>query len=267
MVVKRPYQSARREQQARQTRHAILAAAAKLFVTPGYAATPLTAIAAEAGVAVQTVYAAFGSKRQLLSALVDVTIAGDDEPVALPDREFVAAIRAEPTARAKLARYARHLAGVQARQADVLIALSGAATADPDAAQIWRKNLDDRRRGMLGFAADLAATGEIRPGLELDRIADVLWLAMDVRNYDWLVRQRRWSPEQYQRWYADTVAGALLRDPSPPGGGTAQLTPRRRGCREAATRRSLHRARADVIRLHFRSICDRVRCNSFSITC
>jgi TetR/AcrR family transcriptional regulator, regulator of autoinduction and epiphytic fitness len=174
---------------------------------------------------VQTVYAAFGSKRQLLSALVDVTIAGDDEPVALPDREFVAAIRAAPTARAKLACYARHLAGVQARQADVVLALSGAATADPDAAEIWRKNLDDRRRGMLGFAADLAATGEIRPGLDQDHVADVLWLAMDVRNYDWLVRQRRWSPEQYQRWYADTVAGALLGDPSPPGDDAAQAGP------------------------------------------
>ena len=114
----------------------------------------------------------------------------------------------------KLARYARHLAGIQARQANVLIALSGAATADPDAAEIWHKNLDDRRRGMLILAADLAATGEIRPGLDQDHIADVLWLAMDVRNYDWLVRQRRWSPGQYQQWYADTVAGALLRDPS-----------------------------------------------------
>lgn len=214
MVVKRPYQSARREQQARQTRHAILAAAAKLFVNPGYAATPLTTIAAEAGVAVQTVYAAFGSKRLLLSALVDMTIAGDDEPVALPGRPFAAAVRAEPTARAKLVRYARHLAGIQARQADVLIALSGAATADPDAAEIWRKNLDDRRRGMLIFATDLAATGEIRPGLDQDHIADVLWLAMDVRNYDWLVRQRRWSPGQYQQWFTDTVAGALLHDPS-----------------------------------------------------
>lgn len=267
MVVKRPYQSARREQQARQTRHAILAAAAKLFVTPGYAATPLTAIAAEAGVAVQTLYAAFGSKRQLLSALVDVTIAGDDEPIALPDREFVAAIRAEPTARAKLARYARHLAGVQARQADVLIALSGAATADPDAAEIWRKNLDDRRRGMLGLAADLAATGEIRPGLDRDRVADVLWLAMDVRNYDWLVRQRRWSPEQYQRWYADTVAGALLRDPSPPGGGDAQLT---LGGDDTAFLARLEECGrhfpADILRLRFRSTRDRVRCNLSSIT-
>ena len=210
MVVKRPYLSPRRAQQAGQTRQAILAAAARLFVDPGYAATPLTSVAAEAGVAVQTVYAVFGSKAQLLSALVDVTIAGDDEAVALPDRPFTAEIRAAPTARAKLTRYARHLAEVQARMADVIIALAGAATADPDAARIWRKNLDDRRRGMLIFAADLAATGEIRPGLSHDHIADILWLAMDVRNYDWLVRQRRWSPEQYQHWYVSTVAGALL---------------------------------------------------------
>jgi TetR/AcrR family transcriptional regulator, regulator of autoinduction and epiphytic fitness len=210
MAVKRSYQSARRAQQAGQTRQAILAAAARLFVDPGYAATPLTSVAAEAGVAVQTVYAVFGSKPQLLSALVDVTIAGDDQAIALPDRPFTAEIRAAPAARAKLARYARHLAGLQARQADVLIALAGAATADPDAAQIWRKNLDDRRRGMLMFAADLAATGEIRTGLNQDHIADVLWLAMDVRNYDWLVRQRRWSPELYQQWYIDTVGGALL---------------------------------------------------------
>ncbi|WP_433498159.1 TetR/AcrR family transcriptional regulator [Sphaerimonospora sp. CA-214678] len=211
MVVKRSYESDHRRRQARQTRQAILAAAAKLFVDPGYAATPVTAIAAEAGVAVQTVYAVFGGKRRLLSELIDVTITGDDEPVAMSDRPFAAEIRAEPTALAKLARYARHLVEVQARQADVLIALAGAAAADPDAAEIWHKNVEDRRQGMLMFAADLVATGEVADGLDRDRVADVLWLAMDVRNYDWLVRRRGWRPEQYQRWYVDTVAGAVLR--------------------------------------------------------
>jgi TetR/AcrR family transcriptional regulator, regulator of autoinduction and epiphytic fitness len=94
VAVKRRYESAHRQQQARQTRRAILDAAAVLFVDPGYAATPLTAIAAKAGVAIQTVYKVFGSKQALLSTLVDITIAGDDEPVALPDRQFVADIRA-----------------------------------------------------------------------------------------------------------------------------------------------------------------------------
>ena len=210
MAVKRRYESAHRQEQARQTRRAILDAAAALFVEPGYAATPLTAIAAEAGVAVQTVYKIFGSKQALLSALVDVTVAGDDEPVALPDRSFVADIRALTDVRAKLDRFARHLVETHVRQAQVMLALAAAATADPEAAAIWRKNVDDRRNGMTMFAADLASTGRLRPDHTLDTATDVLWLAMDVRNYDWLVRQRGWTIEQYQRWYVDTVAAALL---------------------------------------------------------
>jgi hypothetical protein len=137
-------------------------------------------------------------------------VAGDDEPVPLPDRQFATDIRALADARAKLARYAIHLTGTHARQAHVMLALAGAATADPDAAAIWRKNLDERRQGMTMFAADLASTGQLRPDHSVDTAADVLWLAMDVRNYDWLVRERGWTPEQFQRWYVDTVAAAIL---------------------------------------------------------
>ncbi|GIM92882.1 TetR family transcriptional regulator [Paractinoplanes toevensis] len=214
VTVNRRYVSPRRQEQARQTRRAILDAAAKLFVDPGYAATPLTAVATEAGVAVQTVYAVFGSKRQLLSDLVDVTLAGDDEPVALPDRAFVTEIRALTGLRAKLARFARHLAETHARQVHVMLALAGAATADADAAAIWRKNLEERRRGMLMFAADLAETGEVRVGQ--DRAADILWLAQDIRNYDWLVVRQGWPAEQFERWYVDSVT-AVLGSPDPAG--------------------------------------------------
>ncbi len=207
VTVNRRYSSPRRQEQARQTRRAILDAAAKLFVDPGYAATPLTAVAAEADVAIQTVYAVFGNKRQLLSDLVDVTLAGDDEQVAMADRSFVTEIRALTGLRAKLARYARHLAETHARQVHVMLALAGAATADADAAAIWRKNLEERRHGMLMFAADLAETGEVR--VSQDRAADVLWLAQDIRNYDWLVSRRGWSAEQFERWFVDSVTAVL----------------------------------------------------------
>jgi TetR/AcrR family transcriptional regulator, regulator of autoinduction and epiphytic fitness len=207
VTVNRRYSSPRRQEQARLTRRAILDAAAKLFVAPGYAATPLTAVAAEAGVAVQTVYAVFGTKRQLLSDLVDVTLAGDDEQIAIPERAFVAEIRALTGLREKLARFARQLAEIHARQVHVMLALAGAATADADAAAIWRKNLEERRRGMEMFAADLVATGEVEVSQE--RAADVLWLAQDVRNYDWLVSQRAWSAEQFERWFVESVAAVL----------------------------------------------------------
>jgi TetR/AcrR family transcriptional regulator of autoinduction and epiphytic fitness len=207
VAVNRRYVSPRRQEQARQTRRTILDAAARLFVDPGYAATPLTAVAAEAGVAVQTVYAVFGSKRRLLSDLVDVTLVGDDEQVAMADRSFVTDIRALTGLRPKLTRYARHLAETHARQADVMLALAGAATADADAAAIWRKNLEDRRTGMTMFAADLAVTGEVLVSQE--RAADVLWLAQDIRNYDWLVRERGWPVERFERWFVDSVAAVL----------------------------------------------------------
>jgi hypothetical protein len=95
-----------------------------------------------------------------------------------------------------------------------MLALAGAATADADAAAIWRKNLEERRHGMLMFAADLAETGEVR--VSQDRAADVLWLAQDIRNYDWLVSRRGWSAEQFERWFVDSVT-AVLSAPDGPG--------------------------------------------------
>jgi hypothetical protein len=66
---------------------------------------------------------------------------------------------------------------------------------------------------MSMFATELASTGQLRPDVSIDTAADVLWLAMDVRNYDWLVRVRGWPAEQFQRWYVDTVAAAILTAP------------------------------------------------------
>ncbi|MDQ3641393.1 MAG: TetR/AcrR family transcriptional regulator, partial [Actinomycetota bacterium] len=61
-------------------------AARLLFVRDGYASTTIHALAEEAGVAVQTIYASFGSKREVLKELFDTSVVGDDEQVALADR-------------------------------------------------------------------------------------------------------------------------------------------------------------------------------------
>jgi hypothetical protein len=73
-----------------------------------------------------------------------------------------------------------------------------------------RKNLDERRQAMIMFAADLAGTGQIQPDHSVETAADVLWLAMDVPNYDWLVRQRGWPVDRFRDRYVDTVAAAIL---------------------------------------------------------
>ena len=109
-MVKRSYDASRRRASARQTRRAILDAAAELFVEPGYAGARMADVAEAAGVAVPTIAAHFGSKKGLLSAVLDVTIAGDDEPVPMAGRSFVADINALPEARVALVRAGRRCA-------------------------------------------------------------------------------------------------------------------------------------------------------------
>ena len=101
-VVKRPN---RRAEKAQETRRRIIEAAADLFVADGYGATNLQDVADRAGVAVQTIYFVFGNKRALLKELVDVTIAGDSEPIATMDRPWFTDAMAATTAEELLTIY------------------------------------------------------------------------------------------------------------------------------------------------------------------
>src|SRR5690242_11438289 len=115
--VKRSYDGSRRRSQARATRARIVEAARRRFLTDGYAATTIAGVAADADVSVETVYKGFRNKARLLKAGFDVAVAGDDEPVPVVERAFVADIDAEPDPAAKLRRFAVHLAEAVPRSA------------------------------------------------------------------------------------------------------------------------------------------------------
>jgi hypothetical protein len=59
------------------------------------------------------------------------------------------------------------------------------------------------------FAADLMTTGELRPGLRVAEIADVLW-AMNAPEFFLLLAERRWSPQKYESWLAATWSRLLM---------------------------------------------------------
>jgi AcrR family transcriptional regulator len=209
---KRSYDASRRQQQARQLRVAIVDAARELFVTNGYAATTLTAVAHGAGVSTQLIYAAFGGKRGLLATVLDWTIVGDDEPIAMMDRPTIRAVRDEPTAARMCARFARHQRLVSARVAPTMHMLRAAADADPDARVVLETNEDRRRLGMGMFVADLRRVGRLRDGLTDDAAADAVWaLAPDVL-WTALVSRRGWSAEDFEEWMAVQIAAAVLPD-------------------------------------------------------
>lgn len=207
---RRRYDSSWRQEQAGQSRRAVLDAARRLFLDRGYAATTVATIAAEAGVSVETVYKAFGNKAGLVKSVVDVGIVGDDEPVPMLQRELVRRIEAEPDARRKLAMYGEHLEQSAPRHVPVQLLVRAAASSDPGAAAVWEQMATERLTGMTAFARHLHDRGHLRPGVSVGEARDVLWTYNSAELYELLVMRRGWPPERYGAWVTDALVAALL---------------------------------------------------------
>lgn len=209
-VNRRAYNSERRQEQARQTRRAVLDAARELFLEVGYAATTVPSVAARAGVSVETVYKTFGNKPGLAKAVFDVAIVGDDEPVPLLQREFVRRNLAEPDPRKKLLVYGDHLAQVAPRIGPIQLIVRAAAVADPGAADVWQQLQAERLTGMTAFARHLHDGGYLRAGVSMPEARDVLWTYNSVEIWDLLVNERGWANKRYGRWVGRQLVTALL---------------------------------------------------------
>lgn len=207
---RRSYRSAARAEQAAATRHAVLQAARELFTEQGYAATSIAAIAARAGVAVDTVYAAAGRKPTLLRDLVETSLSGGDEAVPAEQRDYVVRIRAAATAQEKITVYAAAVAEIGVRMAPVHRALAEAAASDPDCAALRAEISARRAANMRLFAADLRTTGELRADLTDDEVGDIVWSLNSAEYWALLVGERGWSPERFAAWLTDAWTRLLL---------------------------------------------------------
>jgi AcrR family transcriptional regulator len=215
--VKRPYQSPLRQAQARTTRAAVIGAAARLFAGHGYVATSIDDIAAAAGVSRATVFSSVGGKPVLLKTAFDVAIVGDDEPVSLPDRPRSKAIREEPDQRRYLALYAALVTEMWVRLGGIYEAVRGAASADPEARELWETHQAQRRAGAANVVGDLLRKGSLREGLEERAAADIVWVLNDPGLYHQLVDRQGWTPERFQEWLAESMDRLLLPDQLPTG--------------------------------------------------
>src|SRR3954469_22767399 len=129
---RRRYESPRRREQAAATRRQILEAAERLFAERGYAATTMAAIAAEAGVAVKTVYLAFETKSGLLRALWHMLLRGEREDVRVSEQPWFREVVDEPDPERKLRLNARNSRVVKLRAAGLMETLRVTAPSDPD---------------------------------------------------------------------------------------------------------------------------------------
>jgi AcrR family transcriptional regulator len=207
----RRYHSPRRKEQAEATRKAILDAAERLFVRDGYVATSMSAIAKEAGVALKTVYLAFETKSGLLRALWHRNLRGGREDVPVGDQAWFREVLEEPDPAKALRLNARNSRQVKTRIAALGAVILSAAAADPEiealSERIWSQFYDNQR----DVVKVIQKRKGLKPGLTVDRAADILWTLNHPRVYLLLLGERGWSPEEYEVWLGDITCAELLR--------------------------------------------------------
>lgn len=194
---------------AQASRREILEAAHRLFVQQGYVATSIPAIAAEAGVAVQTIYNTVGSKRDVLGGVIELAVRGPHYP-ATPSETVGERIRAADEPGTIVDLLVDWLVEAHARTAAIAVAIRQAGAVDAGAAELEQTLADERFSGYREAARELARRGGLRAGLSADQAAATIWSLGHPDTYRYLSERRGWSPGRYRRWLAGELAAALL---------------------------------------------------------
>jgi AcrR family transcriptional regulator len=207
--VKRSYDASRRQELARERRRAVVLAARQLFERDGFRATTIAAVAKRAGVSPESIYKGFGSKAGVAKAIFDVAIAGDDEPVPVADRPAAQAVHDEPDVRRKIAIFVDGLVQRQARSAWVQILIRDARHVDDSLEPTWAQLTSEGLTGMTMLGDHLLSTGQLRAGIDINEVRDVLWNYLAIDNYERLVLGQGWSLPRYAHWLSQAIISAI----------------------------------------------------------
>lgn len=210
MSTTRRYDNSARSADAASRRTAVVDAAARLFLDNGYAETTIAAVAAEAGVSAQLVYAAFGGKAGLLSAVLDRAVAGDEEPILLRERPEVLALASIPDVRERLRAAAVYVAALNARVGPLVRLVDRVAGSDPAVADLQARLLAAMREDHLVVASRFLPG--LRPDLGPERVAEVARVVSGVQVWHGLVVEGGWSAGEYADWLGDALYRLLVLD-------------------------------------------------------
>jgi AcrR family transcriptional regulator len=208
---KRPYESPRRREQAVATRLEILEAAQRLFERDGYAATTMAAVAAEARVALKTVYIAFETKSGVLRALWNLRLRGGREDVPVAEQQWYRAVLEERDPERQLRINAHNSAHGKVRIGGLLEVIRSAAPIDPDIAALWNRIQTEYRDNQRAIVESINNKAALNQSLDVERAADILWTINHPNTWQLLVRQRGWTTDQYEQWSADAACAQLLK--------------------------------------------------------
>jgi AcrR family transcriptional regulator len=203
-IKKRAYKSLVRQRQAGDTRRRIVDATRQLLQSEGYAGMTIETIGRRAEVSAQSVYAIFKSKTGILIELLDQSSFGVDYEDAVRQARSAS----DPETRLRLAaRVARQIRGAQSATFDLM---RGAGVVAPELARLEQNRERLRYEGEEGTITFLREAGRLRPGLDQKTARDIFWMLTGGDVYRMLVRERKWSPQKYQDWLANTLVHSLL---------------------------------------------------------
>jgi AcrR family transcriptional regulator len=191
----------------------VIEAAKQLFVEHGYLATTIEAIADAADVAVPTLYRLFGSKREVLKAVLDTAFGGDDEPVAFGERPEQQQALAESDPVALVRSFAHICRLLMERSSDTLHVLSTAAEVDPEIAELQDEIRQQRYIGQSRIVAAIASKKALSPELSLSEAKDIAYAALSPEVHRVLTVERGWRPDQYERWITRALTSLLRPQP------------------------------------------------------
>jgi AcrR family transcriptional regulator len=196
-------------EQARATRRRIVTAATELFLRDGFLTTTMAAIAAQAGVAVQTLYLSFANKTAILSAAFDVALAGDDEPVPLPQRAWMRTVADSRDGVAALTAFIG-ASGAIIERASPLYGVIRAAAADPELAEILARNKKERHETYASVTKVLAGKPGFTDQLSETDATGVLYAVQSEEMYALFVEEHGWTSEKWREWSATMLAAQLF---------------------------------------------------------
>ena len=199
----------RKQFAAEETQRVIVEAASRLFLEHGYQATSIGRIASEAGVAVQTIYNAVGSKRDLLSRVLDFAAADERAPVPVPQFMREQAER-EPDPRRIIAQLVESWRSALPRTAPVFRIIREAAASDPEIAVLERGRAAQRLHNYRQAAQLLAGRDALRPGMTIDGAAAAIFAIGHPETYRALVLDGDWDDDAWANWLQATLEAALL---------------------------------------------------------
>lgn len=211
----RRYSSSTRLLQAERTRSRIIETAARILRNEGLAAMTIAGLADEAKVSPQTVYNSIGGKAEVVKAVYDITLAGDEEPTPMSERPEFRAIQAADDIPAFAAAYARWVTLIYSRVGALLGMLISHGTAgDPLLEEFVAKINAERRNGNANGIRPLAERGLVEE-LDLDATIDGVWALTAPENWFRLVHQRNWPSGQYEQWLTRVLVATLRSSASP----------------------------------------------------